>query len=42
MGGADAPYTAEDSVARVRGAIERLTFKESGAFLSRDGSPLPW
>ncbi len=42
MGGADAPYKAEDSVARVRGVIERLTFKDSGTFLSRDGTPLPW
>ncbi|MSQ51036.1 MAG: SDR family oxidoreductase [Betaproteobacteria bacterium] len=42
MGGANAPYTAEDSVARVRGAINRLTFKDSGTFLSRDGTPLPW
>ena len=42
MGGVDAPHTAEDSVARVRGVIERLTFKDSGTFLSRDGAPLPW
>ena len=42
MGGSNAPYTAEDSVTRVRGAISRLTFNDSGAFLSRDGIPLPW
>ena len=42
MGGSNAPYTAEDSVTRVRGAISRLTFNDSGAFLSRDGVPLPW
>lgn len=42
MGGSIAPYTAEDSVTRVRGAIGRLTFKDSGTFLSRDGTPLPW
>lgn len=42
MGGAEAPYSAEDSVARVRGVIERLTFKDSGSFLSRDGATLPW
>ena len=42
MGGSNAPYTAEDSVTRVRGAIGRLTFKDSGTFLSRDGTPLPW
>lgn len=42
MGGAEAPYSAQDSVARVRGVIQRLSFKDSGAFLSRDGTPLPW
>jgi NAD(P)-dependent dehydrogenase (short-subunit alcohol dehydrogenase family) len=42
MGGAGAPYGVEDSVARVCGVIERLTFKDSGTFLSRDGTPLPW
>ena len=42
MGGTDAPYSAEDSVARVRGVIDRLAFKDSGNFLSRDGRPLPW
>ena len=42
MGGAEAPYGTEDSVACVRGVIERLTFKDSGTFLSRDGAPLPW
>jgi NAD(P)-dependent dehydrogenase (short-subunit alcohol dehydrogenase family) len=42
MGGPEAPYSADDSVRRVRGVIERLTFKESGNFLSRDGVPLPW
>ena len=42
MGGADAPHATEDSVARVRGVIERLSFKDSGTFLSRDGTPLPW
>ena len=42
MGGAEAPYAAEDSVTCVRGVIERLTFKDSGTFLSRDGAPLPW
>ncbi|MFM9969079.1 MAG: SDR family oxidoreductase [Burkholderiales bacterium] len=42
MGGAEAPYSAEDTVSRVRGAIARLSFKDSGTFLSRDGAPLPW
>jgi len=42
MGGTDAPYAAEDSVARVRGVITALTFKDSGSLLSRDGAPLPW
>lgn len=42
MGGAEAPYSAEDSVTLVRSVIARLTFKDSGTFLSRDGTPLPW
>lgn len=42
MGGADAPHAAEDSVRRVRGVIERLSFRDSGTFLSRDGATLPW
>lgn len=42
MGGDNAPYSAEDSVARVRGVIARLTLKDSGAFLSRDGTITPW
>ena len=42
MGGATAPYSAEDSVTRVRGVIAGLSFKDSGNFLSRDGAPLPW
>jgi len=42
MGGSGAPYSAQDSVERVRGVIDRLSFKDSGSFLSRDGATLPW
>ena len=42
MGGEDAPHSAQDSVARVRGSIARLDFGLSGKFLSRDGDVLPW
>jgi NAD(P)-dependent dehydrogenase (short-subunit alcohol dehydrogenase family) len=42
MGGAEAPYSAEDSVARVREVIARLRPEDSGGFFNRDGSKLPW
>jgi NAD(P)-dependent dehydrogenase (short-subunit alcohol dehydrogenase family) len=42
MGGAGAEITTEESVGAMRRLIERLTVAESGAFLRRDGSRLPW
>jgi NAD(P)-dependent dehydrogenase (short-subunit alcohol dehydrogenase family) len=42
MGGAGAEITAEESVAAVRALIERLTLDDTGKFLRRNGSELPW
>jgi NAD(P)-dependent dehydrogenase (short-subunit alcohol dehydrogenase family) len=42
MGGAGAEITSEESVAAMRRLIERLTIDDSGRFLRRDGSDLPW
>lgn len=42
MGGAGAEITSQESVHDMRGLIERLTIKDSGRFLRRDGSALPW
>jgi NAD(P)-dependent dehydrogenase (short-subunit alcohol dehydrogenase family) len=42
MGGAGAELTPEESVGDMRALIERLTIDDSGRFLRRDGSPLPW
>ncbi|NUR45171.1 MAG: SDR family oxidoreductase [Sphingomonas sp.] len=42
MGGAGAEITSEDSVSAMRSLIERLTTEDSGKFLRRDGSELPW
>lgn len=42
MGGAGAEITAEESVASMRALIDRLTIADSGKFLRRDGSELPW
>ena len=42
MGGPGAEITAEESVSAMRSLIERLTIEDSGKFLRRDGSPLPW
>jgi NAD(P)-dependent dehydrogenase (short-subunit alcohol dehydrogenase family) len=42
MGGAGAEITAEASVSAMRELIERLTIDDSGKFLRRDGSELPW
>ena len=42
MGGAGAEITAEESVSAVRSLIERLTLDDSGKFLRRNGSELPW
>jgi NAD(P)-dependent dehydrogenase (short-subunit alcohol dehydrogenase family) len=42
MGGGGAEITAEESVTDMRRLIDRLTLEESGRFLRRDGSELPW
>ena len=42
MGGAGAEITTEESVGDMRALIERLTVDDSGRFLRRDGSELPW
>ncbi len=42
MGGSGAEITAEESIHDMRATIERLTVEDSGYFLRRDGSQLPW
>ena len=42
MGGAGAEITAEESVGAMRALIERLTIEDTGRFLRRDGSEIPW
>jgi NAD(P)-dependent dehydrogenase (short-subunit alcohol dehydrogenase family) len=42
MGGAGAEITPEQSVGDMRNLIDRLTIDDSGRFLRRDGSQLPW
>ena len=42
MGGAGAEITAEESVSAMRALIKRLTIDDTGKFLRRDGSELPW
>jgi NAD(P)-dependent dehydrogenase (short-subunit alcohol dehydrogenase family) len=42
MGGAGAEITPEESVGSMRALIERLTIGDTGKFLRRDGSELPW
>jgi NAD(P)-dependent dehydrogenase (short-subunit alcohol dehydrogenase family) len=42
MGGAGAEITPGESVGAMRSLIERLTIEDSGRFLRRDGSGLPW
>jgi len=42
MGGPNAPLSLSDSVASLRRTIAALTPQESGAFLDRDGSLIPW
>ena len=42
MGGAGAEITPEESVSAMRTLIGRLTIDDSGKFLRRDGSELPW
>ena len=42
MGGAGAEITPEESVTAMRKLIDRLTIDDTGRFLRRDGSELPW
>jgi NAD(P)-dependent dehydrogenase (short-subunit alcohol dehydrogenase family) len=42
MGGAGAEITPEESVSGMRRLIDRLTIDDTGRFLRRDGSELPW
>ncbi|WP_028989612.1 SDR family oxidoreductase [Thermithiobacillus tepidarius DSM 3134] len=42
MGGEQAPLPAADSVAGMRGIIDRFTLADSGRFLNYDGREIPW
>jgi NAD(P)-dependent dehydrogenase (short-subunit alcohol dehydrogenase family) len=42
MGGPNAWITAEESVSGMRRVLENVTRKQSGRFLSYDGSEVPW
>jgi NAD(P)-dependent dehydrogenase (short-subunit alcohol dehydrogenase family) len=42
MGGAGAEITTEESVGDMRSLIERLTVADTGKFLRRNGSEIPW
>jgi NAD(P)-dependent dehydrogenase (short-subunit alcohol dehydrogenase family) len=42
MGGAGAEISTEESVGSMRKLIDRLTIDDTGRFLRRDGSELPW
>lgn len=42
MGGAGAEITPEESVSAMRRLIDRLTIDDTGSFLRRNGSELPW
>jgi NAD(P)-dependent dehydrogenase (short-subunit alcohol dehydrogenase family) len=42
MGGAGAEISTEESVSSMRRLIDRLTIADTGRFLRRDGSELPW
>jgi len=42
MGGAGAEITPQESVSAMRALIERLTIDDTGKFMRRDGSKLPW
>jgi NAD(P)-dependent dehydrogenase (short-subunit alcohol dehydrogenase family) len=42
MGGGGAEITPEESVSAMRRLIDRLTIEDTGRFLRRDGSELPW
>ena len=42
MGGSGAQITAQQSVSDMRALIDRLTIDDTGKFLRRNGSELPW
>jgi hypothetical protein len=42
MGGGGAQISAQESVGDMRSLIDRLTIDDSGRFLRRAGSELPW
>ncbi len=42
MGGPGAEISPEESVSSMRRLIERLTIEQTGSFLRRDGSQIPW
>ena len=42
MGGAGAQITPEESVSDMRALIESLTLEQTGTFLRRNGSQIPW
>jgi len=42
MGGAGAEITPEESVSSMRALIDHLTIEQTGRFLRRDGSEIPW
>jgi NAD(P)-dependent dehydrogenase (short-subunit alcohol dehydrogenase family) len=42
MGGAGAEISTQESVGDMRKLIERLTIDDTGKFLRRNGSELPW
>jgi NAD(P)-dependent dehydrogenase (short-subunit alcohol dehydrogenase family) len=42
MGGSGAEITSEQSVGDMRALIDRLAIEDSGGFLRRNGSELPW
>jgi NAD(P)-dependent dehydrogenase (short-subunit alcohol dehydrogenase family) len=42
MGGSGAEITSEQSVSDMRSAIDRLTIADTGRFLRRNGSDIPW
>ena len=42
MGGGGAQISADESVGDMRKLIDRLTIEDSGRFLRRNGSELPW
>jgi NAD(P)-dependent dehydrogenase (short-subunit alcohol dehydrogenase family) len=42
MGGAGAEITTQESVYAMRAHIERLTIDDTGKFMRRNGSELPW